>query len=142
MVDFSGWQMPIQYAEGIVAEHLTTRRHSGLFDVSHMGRFHVSGSGAAAFLRHVLTNDCEKLVVGQAHYTMIANETGGAVDDAFLYRPDEEKYLLVVNASTGKRGDSANTGYGRNTAGTKAEFHRPVEALRCGCDCCQNGLYR
>ncbi|MHC4951221.1 MAG: glycine cleavage system aminomethyltransferase GcvT [Planctomycetota bacterium] len=99
MVDFSGWQMPIQYADGIVAEHLTTRKHAGLFDVSHMGRFHISGAGATAFLRHVLTNDCEKLVVGQAHYTMIANETGGAVDDAFLYRPDEEKYLLVVNAS-------------------------------------------
>lgn len=99
MVDFAGWQMPIQYAEGIIAEHLTTRRHAGLFDVSHMGRFLVGGAGAAPFLRHVLTNDCEKLAVGRAHYTILANEEGGAIDDAFLYRPDDGKYILVVNAS-------------------------------------------
>jgi aminomethyltransferase len=99
MVDFSGWQMPIQYPDGIVAEHLATRKHAGLFDVSHMGRFHVSGSGAPAFLRYALTNDCDRLAVGHAHYTMLANETGGAIDDAFLYRLSPEKFLLVVNAS-------------------------------------------
>jgi aminomethyltransferase len=99
MVDFSGWQMPIQYADGIVAEHLATRKHAGLFDVSHMGRFLVSGGGRNAFLRHVLTNDCETLAVGQAHYTLLANEQGGAVDDAFLYRPDETSFILVVNAA-------------------------------------------
>jgi aminomethyltransferase len=99
MVDFAGWMMPIQYPDGIVAEHLWTRRHAGLFDVSHMGRFQISGSGSIAFLRHVLTNDCEKLSAGQAHYTILANEAGGAIDDAFLYRPCDGNYILVVNAS-------------------------------------------
>jgi len=98
MVEFSGWQMPIQYPDGIVAEHLATRKHAGLFDVSHMGRFHVSGAGAPAFLRYALTNDCDRLAVGHAHYTMLANEEGGAIDDAFLYRLSQEAFLLVVNA--------------------------------------------
>ena len=99
MVDFAGWQMPIQYADGIVGEHLATRKRAGLFDVSHMGRFWITGSGATAFLQHMLTNDAAKLAVGQAHYTILANETGGAVDDAFLYCPQEGVFLLVVNAS-------------------------------------------
>jgi aminomethyltransferase len=99
MVDFSGWRMPIQYPDGIVAEHLATRRHAGLFDVSHMGRFRITGAKAGAFLNDVLTNDCRKLAVGQAQYTILANEAGGAIDDAFLYYPAEGKYLLVVNAS-------------------------------------------
>ena len=99
IVDFAGWQMPIQYSGGIVAEHLATRKGSGLFDVSHMGRFRVTGGGAIAFLRAVLTNDCENLEPGCAHYTILANEAGGAIDDAFLYRPATDKFLLVVNAS-------------------------------------------
>ena len=99
MVDFAGWQMPIQYSDGIVSEHLLTRRGAGLFDVSHMGRFQITGPGAVAFLQYVLTNDCAKLAVGQAQYTILANESGGAVDDAFLYCPEEGSFLLVVNAS-------------------------------------------
>ena len=81
MVDFAGWQMPIQYPDGIVAEHLLTRKHAGLFDVSHMGRFQITGSGGSNFLHQVLTNDCAKLAPGQAQYTILANETGGAVDE-------------------------------------------------------------
>ena len=99
MVDFAGWQMPIQYSDGIVTEHLLTRKHAGLFDVSHMGRFQISGSGAVTFLQHVLTNDCAKLIPSQAQYTILANENGGAVDDAFLYCHQEGAFLLVVNAS-------------------------------------------
>lgn len=99
IVDFAGWQMPIQYPQGIVAEHLAVRRSAGIFDVSHMGRFRVTGTGALPFLRQALTNDAAALPVGSAHYTMLANEAGGAVDDAFLYRPTEDRYLLVVNAS-------------------------------------------
>ncbi|MHC4237780.1 MAG: glycine cleavage system aminomethyltransferase GcvT, partial [Planctomycetota bacterium] len=99
MVDFAGWNMPIQYSDGIVAEHLATRKQAGLFDVSHMGRFQIGGSGAVEFLQRVLTNDCARLAVGQAHYTILANKTGGAIDDAFLYRLQEEVFLLVVNAS-------------------------------------------
>ncbi|MCE5185126.1 MAG: glycine cleavage system aminomethyltransferase GcvT [Planctomycetaceae bacterium] len=99
MVEFAGWQMPIQYTGGIVAEHLAVRRSAGIFDVSHMGRFRVTGAGARAFLRQALTNDCDLLPPGSAQYTILANEAGGAIDDAFLYRPAEDKYLLVVNAS-------------------------------------------
>ena len=86
MVDFAGWEMPVQYRTGIVAEHLATRRSAGLFDVSHMGRFRVRGPGAEAALGRVLTNDPAALAPGRAHYTFIANERGGAEDDAYLYR--------------------------------------------------------
>lgn len=99
IVDFAGWEMPIQYPGGIIQEHLTTRKAAGLFDVSHMGRFEIAGAGAREFLRYVLTNDAAALPVGMAHYTLIANEQGGAIDDAFLYRFYEDRWLLVVNAS-------------------------------------------
>ena len=99
MVEFGGWEMPLLYPTGIVAEHLATRRGAGLFDVSHMGRLLVRGEGATAFLQHVLSNNAEALDVGEAHYTAIPTETGGAVDDAYLYRFVEEEYLLVVNAA-------------------------------------------
>lgn len=99
MVDFSGWQMPIQYPDGIVSEHLATRKNAGLFDVSHMGRFQVRGAGATAFLRYAVTNDCDRLDIGCSHYTILANEEGGAIDDAFLYRTGQDSFLLVVNAS-------------------------------------------
>ena len=93
--------MPIFYPTGIVEEHLATRKGAGLFDVSHMGRFIVSGKGALGFLQHVLSNNAEALDirVAGAQYTIIPTETGGAVDDAYLYRFVEEEYLLVVNAA-------------------------------------------
>ena len=99
MVDFGGWDMPVQYPSGIIAEHLATRSAAGLFDVSHMGRFVLRGPGAALFLQHVLTNNAEALDLLQAQYTMVPTDTGGAVDDAYLYRFVEGEYLLVVNAS-------------------------------------------
>ena len=99
MVDFGGWEMPVQYPGGIIAEHLATRRGAGLFDVSHMGRFVLRGPGAVPFLQHVLTNNAEALDLLQAQYTIVPTPTGGAVDDAYLYRFDEAEYLLVVNAS-------------------------------------------
>ncbi|NLE23096.1 MAG: glycine cleavage system aminomethyltransferase GcvT [Actinobacteria bacterium] len=99
MVDFGGWEMPVQYPTGIIAEHLATRRSAGLFDVSHMGRFVFRGPGAAEFLQHVLTGNAEALDLLQAQYTMVPTDTGGAVDDAYLYRFAEGEYLLVVNAS-------------------------------------------
>jgi len=101
MVEFGGWQMPVMYPTGIVQEHLATRKGSGLFDVSHMGRFVIRGAGAAKFLQHVLSNNAEALVDRErgAQYTVIPNETGGAVDDTFLYRFAEDEYLLVVNAA-------------------------------------------
>jgi aminomethyltransferase len=105
IVEFGGWDMPIQYTAGIVQEHLATRKGAGLFDVSHMGRFIIRGARALAFLQHVLTNNAEALdgsPVG-AQYTVIPNEAGGAVDDAYLCRFDEEEYLLVVNASNRRK---------------------------------------
>ena len=99
MVAFGGWDMPVQYPAGTVREHLATRRAAGLFDVSHMGRFRIGGAGAEAFLAHALTNDARALDPGQAQYTFIANEAGGAVDDAYLYRLARDDFLLVVNAA-------------------------------------------
>ncbi len=99
MVSFAGWEMPLNYPNGIVAEHLTTRRLGGLFDISHMGRFSITGEGALPFLQYVFTNNAAALEVGQAQYTIIADENGGAVDDAYLYRLGEKEFLLVVNAS-------------------------------------------
>ncbi len=101
IVEFAGWQMPIFYPTGIVEEHLLTRKGAGLFDVSHMGRFIVRGSGALNFLQHVLTNNAEALDIREmgAQYTLIPNEAGGAVDDAYLYRFVQEEYLLVVNGA-------------------------------------------
>lgn len=101
MVEFGGWEMPIQYPSGIVAEHLETRRGAGLFDVSHMGRFLVRGGDANRFLQHALTNNADALDPAEigAQYTLIPDAAGGAVDDAYLYRFDSAEYLLVVNAS-------------------------------------------
>ena len=104
LVEFGGWEMPISYKQGIIEEHLGTRRYGGLFDISHMGRFSISGKDAAPFLNHVLTNNVLALDPGMAQYTLIPNEKGGALDDAYVYRLDEDnagsrKYLLVVNAA-------------------------------------------
>jgi aminomethyltransferase len=99
LVDFAGWEMPIQYLSGIIVEHLTTRKTAGLFDVSHMGRFSICGTGAAAFLDYALTNYASGLDTGSSHYTILAQPDGGAVDDAWLYRFDNEGFTLVVNAS-------------------------------------------
>ena len=99
MVDFGGWEMPIQYPEGIVAEHLYTRSHCGLFDVSHMGRLLIEGPERLAFLQHVLSSNALALDVNQAQYCIIPAEDGSAVDDAYLYRFEEDRFLLVVNAA-------------------------------------------
>ena len=99
MVDFGGWEMPIKYPTDIVAEHLYTRHFCSLFDVSHMGRILVDGPQAVAFLQHVLSSNVMALDLNQAQYAIIPNENGGAVDDAYLYRFEEDRYLLVVNAA-------------------------------------------
>jgi aminomethyltransferase len=100
MVEFCGWEMPLQYPSGVVEEHLSTRNGAGIFDVSHMGRFVISGASALQFVQHVLTNNAEALDLAPtgAQYTLISSEAGTAVDDAFLYRFVEGEYLLVVNA--------------------------------------------
>jgi aminomethyltransferase len=99
LVDFAGWDMPIQYG-GVVDEYQTVRTTAGLFDVSHMGRIEVSGAGALAFLQTITTNDVAALQPMHAQYSMVCNRQGGIKDDIFVYRlagPNE--YLLCVNAS-------------------------------------------
>jgi aminomethyltransferase len=100
MVEFGGWDMPVNYTAGVIEEHLRTRTAAGLFDVSHMGEIYVEGADAIAFVNRLTTNDVTKLVDGQAHYSALTNEDGGVVDDLLVYRFDVDKLLLVVNAST------------------------------------------
>ncbi len=99
MVEFGGWEMPVQYETGIVQEHLATRKQAGLFDVSHMGRIIISGPDALDFLQNGLSNNAAALEVEESQYTMIPDENGGALDDAYLYRFQPEEFLLVVNAA-------------------------------------------
>ncbi len=99
MVDFGGWDMPVQYPTGIVAEHLYTRHFCSLFDVSHMGRLLIDGPDRVAFLQHVLSSNVDALDLNTAQYCIIPAADGSAVDDAYLYRYEEERYLLVVNAA-------------------------------------------
>jgi len=98
LVDFAGWEMPIQYS-GVLDEYHTIRSHVGLFDVSHMGRVRIVGTGAIPFLQRVTTNDVGKLAVSQAHYSMVCNEKGGIKDDVFVYRLAPDEFLLCINAS-------------------------------------------
>jgi aminomethyltransferase len=98
MVPFVGWEMPIQY-RGIVEEHHAVRQRVGLFDVSHMGRLEVTGPEAASFLRGLVTYDVAGLEVGKGHYTLVCQEDGGILDDVFVFRLADERFLLVVNAA-------------------------------------------
>ena len=98
LVDFAGWEMPIQYS-GVLDEYHTVRSHVGLFDVSHMGRIRIVGPGAISFLQRVTTNDVGRLAVSQAQYSMVCNEKGGIKDDIFVYRVAANEFLLCVNAS-------------------------------------------
>ncbi|WP_046757999.1 glycine cleavage system aminomethyltransferase GcvT [Kordia jejudonensis] len=98
MVPFAGYNMPVQY-EGVKVEHETVRNGVGVFDVSHMGEFVISGPNALALIQKIATNDASKLVDGKAQYSCMPNNDGGIVDDLIIYRVNEEKYILVVNAS-------------------------------------------
>ncbi|MGM0932987.1 MAG: glycine cleavage system aminomethyltransferase GcvT [Bacteroidota bacterium] len=98
MVPFAGYNMPVSY-EGVNIEHQTVRERLGVFDVSHMGEFLISGDKALDLIQKVCSNDASKLTDGKAQYTCMPNESGGIIDDLIVYRINEEKYLLVVNAS-------------------------------------------
>ncbi len=99
MVDFGGWEMPVQYPEGIVAEHLYTRHTCGIFDVSHMGRILVEGKDRVAFLQHVVTSNVAALEKNRSQYCIIQAPDGSAVDDAYLYCFEEDNLWLVINAA-------------------------------------------
>ena len=98
MVPFAGYQMPVQYS-GVNAEHINVRDNVGVFDVSHMGEFIVSGENALNLIQKISSNDASKLFPGRAQYSYLPNDNGGVVDDLIIYMISEEKYLLVVNAS-------------------------------------------
>ncbi len=98
IIPFGGWLMPVQY-NSIMEEHLAVRNAVGVFDISHMGELVASGPEAGAWLDTVLTNNVGKLEVGTGHYTFLLNDEAGIIDDLILYRIEEEKFLLVVNAS-------------------------------------------
>jgi len=100
MVDFGGWDMPVQYPAGTIEEHLRTRTHAGLFDVSHMGEIDVRGPDAIAFVNRITSNDVAKLIDGQAQYTALTTPAGTVVDDLLVYRFAANHLLLVVNAGT------------------------------------------
>jgi aminomethyltransferase len=98
MVTFGDWVMPVQYSS-IVEEHTAVRERVGLFDISHMGEVLAAGQNAGMVLNRLLTNDVEKLTVGQAQYTLLCNERGGVIDDLIVYRIEPSVYLLVINAA-------------------------------------------
>jgi aminomethyltransferase len=97
LVEFAGWELPVQYTS-IIAEHTAVRTAAGLFDLSHMGRLFVRGPDALAFLQWVTVNDAARLTPGKAQYTLFCRPDGGVLDDAILYRLEDE-YLAVVNAA-------------------------------------------
>ena len=99
LVPFAGWEMPIQYPSGIVAEHRTVRGSVGLFDLSHMGELHFRGDGALAAVDRLVSSDIAGLAVGQARYGLLCNERGTIVDDVIAYRVAPDEVLMVVNAS-------------------------------------------
>ena len=98
MVPFAGFNMPVQY-EGVKAEHDTVRNHVGVFDVSHMGEFLISGENALELIQKISTNDASTLTIGRAQYSCMPNGKGGIIDDLIIYKVKETEYLLVVNAS-------------------------------------------
>jgi aminomethyltransferase len=99
LVEFSGWEMPVQYSS-ILDEHNAVRQRAGLFDVSHMGEFHVEGPGALELLQGWVPNNVARLVSGQALYTQICRPDGGTLDDLIIYRLGEDAFMVVVNAGT------------------------------------------
>jgi aminomethyltransferase len=100
MVDFGGWDMPVQYPAGTIEEHLRTRNHAGLFDVSHMGEIDVHGADAISLVNYLVSNDASKLIDGQAQYSALTTPAGTVVDDLLVYRFSGDHLLLVVNAGT------------------------------------------
>src|ERR687887_2809669 len=98
MVPFAGWEMPVQY-DGVIPEHKAVRRDCGVFDVSHMGELEVEGPRAGELLQSLLSNDLDRIDVGEAQYTLLTNERGGIVDDLIVYKLEPYRFLLIVNAA-------------------------------------------
>ena len=125
MVDFGGWDMPVQYS-GILDEHHAVRRGVGIFDVSHMGEIEVRGPQALDLVNYSTTNDASKLAIGQAHYSALLYDHGGFVDDILVHKVSGAEYFLCVNASNQDKDYShiaANTGFD-----AEVEFSSPKYA--------------
>ena len=116
MVDFGGWDMPVQYPAGTLEEHLRTRRHAGLFDVSHMGEIDVRGMDAIGLVSYLTSNDPAKLSNGQAQYSALTTPAGTVIDDLLVYRFAGDRLLLVVNAGTTEKDWNWITSQRRNEA--------------------------
>ncbi|NMC66754.1 MAG: glycine cleavage system aminomethyltransferase GcvT [Spirochaetales bacterium] len=98
-VDFGGWELPVQFEAGIIAEHMAVRKNAGMFDVSHMGEIIVEGPDAEKYVDYLVTNDVKSMEEYQVIYTLMCYPDGGVVDDLLVYKYSKKKYLLVVNAS-------------------------------------------
>lgn len=98
MIDFGGWELPVQYS-GIIKEHMAVRTGAAIFDVSHMGEISVTGKGAKQSLQQIVVGNIEKLIPGRIMYSMMCQEDGGTIDDILIYMMNEENYFIVVNAS-------------------------------------------
>jgi aminomethyltransferase len=131
MVDFGGWDMPVQYPAGTVEEHLRTRTHSGLFDVSHMGEIDVHGADAIPFVNYLVSNDASKLIDGQAQYSALTTPDGTVVDDLLVYRFSSDHLLLVVNAGTTEKDWEWISSHWKNGATNSAVELRNVSAEYC-----------
>ena len=114
MVEFAGWEMPVQY-RGVIEEHLAVRHAAGLFDVSHMGEIAVRGRDALSLLQKVTCNDVARLDTGRAQYTALTTTAGTFVDDLLIYRLDDEEYLLVVNAANTEKDFAWLSGHSRGS---------------------------
>ena len=99
IVPFGGYLLPVQFENGVIAEHNAVREKAGLFDVSHMGEFIISGKAAFDALQWLFTNDFTGMAIGRVRYTLMCNDKGGIIDDLVVYKMDEDRYFLVVNAS-------------------------------------------
>jgi len=106
IVPFAGYLLPVQYETGLISEHCAVREKAGLFDVSHMGEFLISGRGAFDTVQMLFTNDFSNMAAGRVRYTPMCNDSGGIIDDMVVYKLDEERYLLVVNASNREKDSS------------------------------------
>lgn len=102
LVEFAGWEMPVQY-QGVIDEHRAVRRAAGLFDVSHMGEIEVRGEGALEFCQRLTANDVSRMRVGHAQYNLLLNARGGVIDDVIFYRLDENVFFVCVNASNSEK---------------------------------------
>ena len=103
LVDFAGFNMPINYPKGIKSEYESVRKNVGVFDVSHMGQIRIIGKDAKSFLNLITTNDIDKLIIGDAQYNLICNKDGGIKDDIIVYMLDNVEFLLIVNASNSEK---------------------------------------